>query len=85
MELLPASEDLGAYRKAEDVVDRAIQWLGGQSKARPFFLFVHLFDPHMDYNPPPPHGATFAGGSGGNVEGTYASLQPYIKGLHPDP
>ena len=85
VELLPASEDLGAYRKAEDVVDRAIEWLGGQSKARPFFLFVHLFDPHMDYSPPPPHDATFPGGSGGNVEGTYASLQPYIKGLHPDP
>jgi arylsulfatase A-like enzyme len=84
-ELLPAGEDLGAYRKAEDVVDRAIEWLGGQSKAQPFFLFVHLFDPHMDYSPPPPYDTTFPGGSGGKVEGTYASLQPYIKGLHADP
>lgn len=84
MELLPASEDLGAYRKAEGVVDRAIDWLGGQSEAQPFFLFVHLFDPHMDYSPPPPYDTTFRAGDVGKVDGTYAGLEPYIKGLHPE-
>jgi choline-sulfatase len=40
-------------RRASVVVDRAISWLnhpGGQ----PFFLWVHLYDPHDPYDPPPP-------------------------------
>src|SRR5689334_18784824 len=40
-------------RRAAAVVDRAIAWLGSQS-AKPFFLWVHLFDPHSPYDPPAP-------------------------------
>jgi arylsulfatase A-like enzyme len=85
VELLPEDEDLGAYRRAEEVVDRAIQWLDGLAADEPFFLFVHLFDPHMDYRPPPPYDTQFEGGEGGLADGTYASLQPYIRGLHEQP
>jgi arylsulfatase A-like enzyme/Flp pilus assembly protein TadD len=38
-------------RRAGAVVDRAIAWLGSQS-GKPFFLWVHLFDPHSPYDPP---------------------------------
>ncbi|MGI8783577.1 MAG: sulfatase-like hydrolase/transferase [Acidobacteriota bacterium] len=38
-------------RRADETVGRVLQWLP-QAKA-PFFLWVHLFDPHHDYNPPP--------------------------------
>jgi arylsulfatase A-like enzyme len=41
-------------RTADAVVDRALAWLAGRDRARPFFLWVHLFDPHMPYVPPPP-------------------------------
>ena len=40
-------------RRAEEVVDRAVKWLGAQS-GKPFFLWVHVYDPHIPYNPPAP-------------------------------
>lgn len=44
-------------RKASVVVDRAIDWLSKRSSDKPFFLWVHIYDPHIPYNPP----AEFAG------------------------
>jgi len=40
-------------RRGSDTVDRALQWLGTQS-GKPYFLWVHLYDPHMPYDPPSP-------------------------------
>jgi tetratricopeptide (TPR) repeat protein len=40
-------------RKAVKSVDRAVKWLHAESD-RPFFLWLHLFDPHHPYDPPPP-------------------------------
>lgn len=37
--------------RAGPVVDRAAAWLE-RNRDRPFFLFVHLFDPHTPYAPP---------------------------------
>jgi len=44
-------------RNAARVVESATGWLEtwqAAGRAKPFFLFVHFFDPHMQYNPPPP-------------------------------
>ena len=38
-------------RRADVVVDRALEWLRHHQEA-PFFLVVHMFDPHMNYDPP---------------------------------
>ena len=38
-------------RRGSDTVDRALQWLNTQS-GKPYLLWVHLYDPHMPYNPP---------------------------------
>src|SRR6266700_3701998 len=40
-------------RPANEVVDQALKWLAKPRNA-PFFLWVHLYDPHHPYNPPPP-------------------------------
>ncbi|MCU1269912.1 MAG: hypothetical protein JWN74_1206 [Acidobacteriaceae bacterium] len=40
-------------RPANEVVDQALKWLAKPRKG-PFFLWVHLYDPHHPYNPPPP-------------------------------
>ena len=40
-------------RRGGDTVDRALHWLDGQS-GKPYFLWVHLYDPHMPYDPPSP-------------------------------
>ena len=49
-----------AERPAGQVVDRAVRWLKGQS-GKPFFLWVHVFDPHAPYAPPAPYKQRYAG------------------------
>jgi len=44
-------------RTAGETIDRALDWL--ESAPRPFFLWLHLFDPHLAYEPPPPHDTAF--------------------------
>ncbi|GAI04037.1 unnamed protein product, partial [marine sediment metagenome] len=39
-------------RRAEVVVEKALNWLDNQST--PWFLWIHCFDPHQRYNPPEP-------------------------------
>jgi arylsulfatase A-like enzyme len=48
-----------AERPADQVVDAALEWLG--SAPGRFFLWVHLYDPHADYRPPPGFASAFAG------------------------
>jgi len=48
-----------AQRTAADTVDRAVRWLDGQS-GKPFLLWVHLYDPHLPYSPPPPFREKYA-------------------------
>ena len=45
---------LEAERPGRDVMDRALGWLRGLRKddARPFFVWVHLYDAHAPYQPP---------------------------------
>ena len=44
-----------ASDRAGEVVSKAIRWLQGQVAQAPFFLWLHLFDPHMPYAPPAPY------------------------------
>ncbi len=46
-------------RPADKTVDRALGWLKAEAD-HPFFLWVHLFDPHDPYDPPPPYKKTYA-------------------------
>jgi len=39
-------------RPAAEVTDAAIAWLAARDRTRPFFLWVHYFDPHFPYAPP---------------------------------
>ncbi len=47
-------------RKADEVADAFIAWLGTKPRDR-FFSWVHFFDPHAPYEPPPPYKERFAG------------------------
>ncbi len=42
-----------ASRPANITIDHALEWLNGQGGSKPFFMWVHLFDAHEPYNPPP--------------------------------
>ena len=46
-------------RRAADVARDVTQWLA--AAPHPFFLWVHLYDPHAPYDPPPAFAARFAG------------------------
>jgi arylsulfatase A-like enzyme/Flp pilus assembly protein TadD len=48
-------------RRAGDVVGHALLWLKKRpANAPPFFLWVHLYDPHDPYDPPEPYKSKFA-------------------------
>ncbi|HEY0781826.1 MAG TPA: sulfatase, partial [Thermoanaerobaculia bacterium] len=51
---------LEAERPGDQVVDRALAWLG-KTDARPYFLWVHLYDAHAPYTPPSPQRERHAG------------------------
>ena len=40
-------------QRAGETVEAALTWLQQADKSQPFFLWVHLFDPHDPYDPPP--------------------------------
>ncbi len=47
-------------RRADHTTDHAIRWLQeSRDPERPFFLFVHYFDAHLPYQPPPPYRERF--------------------------
>jgi len=45
-------------RPANEVIDQALKWLA-KPRQRPFFLWVHLYDPHHPYHPPAPFNETY--------------------------
>ena len=47
-----ATDRLQADRPANEVVNRAIALLGKTVADRPWFLWVHVYDPHAPYTPP---------------------------------
>ena len=51
-------------RKAGESVTRALRWLNknrAQSSRRPFFFWLHLYDPHSPYDPPEPFHTRYRG------------------------
>ena len=67
--------------KAEEVTACVSRWLQ-QKHDQPVFLFVHYFDPHMNYEPPPPFDAAFDTDYQGEASGEFDWLRRYIKYVH---
>jgi arylsulfatase A-like enzyme/Flp pilus assembly protein TadD len=67
-------------RRAEAVVGAALAWLDG--RAGPWFVWVHVFDPHQPYEPPPPYAARYKddpyGGEVAYVDASLARLFAYL-------
>ncbi|HWZ82003.1 MAG TPA: sulfatase-like hydrolase/transferase [Terriglobales bacterium] len=54
-------KDIGLVdRRAEESVTHALEWLKKTPK-RPFFLWLHLYDPHNPYDPPEPYRTEYKG------------------------
>jgi tetratricopeptide (TPR) repeat protein len=59
----PAGGETPEQRSGADTVERALAWVGEQGLAgsgKPFFLFVHLYEPHTPYEPPQPFAVQYA-------------------------
>jgi arylsulfatase A-like enzyme/Tfp pilus assembly protein PilF len=46
-------------RRADEVVKAATEWIGSH-RSQPELVWLHLFDPHSPYTPPPPYAAKYA-------------------------
>jgi arylsulfatase A-like enzyme/Tfp pilus assembly protein PilF len=67
-------------RPAAAVTAAALEWLGEVDG--PFFLFVHYYDPHADYTPPPAFASRFAGRPyEGEIASVDAALGELLAGL----
>lgn len=69
-----ASARLESERTADKVVSAAREWLTRVDTRRPFFLWVHLYDPHAPYTPPPEY-LRKANGSAYDGEVAFADSQ----------
>ena len=74
--------DLGeVQRPGNEVVDAALAWLD-TAKAKPFFAWVHLYDPHVPYAPPEPYASAYARrGPAGLYDGEIAFMDEQIGRL----
>ncbi|HEY7512342.1 MAG TPA: sulfatase-like hydrolase/transferase [Vicinamibacteria bacterium] len=70
-----------AERAGARAVEAAVRWLGEQPGA-PRFCFVHLYEPHFPYTPPPPFAERFAARPyDGEVAAADAALEPLLRPL----
>jgi arylsulfatase A-like enzyme/Flp pilus assembly protein TadD len=67
-------------RRGMDVVGHAIAWLN-KNRQSPFFLWIHLYDPHAPYDPPPPYDKRFADPYDGEVAYADAALGKFFTYL----
>ena len=75
-------ENLAAERSADAVHDAFSSWLKGRTGGRPFFAWVHLYDPHAPYTPPEPFRKIYAGDPyAGEVAYTDAVVGKIIEDL----
>ncbi len=54
-------------RGADSVAASFLSWFDHRDKKKPFFAWVHFYDPHADYEPPAPFGPAAGGDYAGEV------------------
>jgi arylsulfatase A-like enzyme len=77
-----------AQRDGARVVDGAVKWLRDHEAAepdRPFFLWVHLFDPHTLYSPPENLARRFYEGDPRAGDGPALADEPFLEGWNYPP
>jgi arylsulfatase len=69
-----------AQRRAPQTVQRALRWLARPDE-KPRFLWLHCFDPHYPYTPPPPYDRLFYPEYSGPADGSIRFIAG-IQGRH---
>jgi hypothetical protein len=82
--LLPLAGELSkSQRRADVVTNRALTLVKSFGPA-PYFLFVHYFDAHMFYDPPPGHAALHPGRPyDGEISFVDAEIGRLLRGIGP--
>ncbi len=62
-------------RLADESLDDALQWLDARDPSRPFFLLLHVFDVHHQFNAPEPARGTFTDAFADRYGDTLATLE----------
>jgi arylsulfatase A-like enzyme len=73
-----ALPDLGGDRGAAETTDLALGWLR-EVGGGPFFLWVHYWDPHMQYEPPAELAARYYPGDRAAGDGPRLAEHPYFR------
>ena len=61
--------------KANITTDAALRWLDANAKSsKPFFLWLHYYDPHYPYEPPPPFDTMYDPEYTGSVDGSMKTV-----------
>ncbi len=75
----------GSQRPGAETVRRAAGWLGDtlerEGNDAPFFLFVHLYDPHSPYDPPAPFATRYADPYDGEIAAADAAVGSLLETL----
>ena len=73
-------------RRGSDTVAAALAWIGGgdagapPASARPWFVWVHLYEPHFPYAPPEPYASRYGAAPYlGEVAAADAALAPLLQ------
>ncbi len=84
---LLATGDLQTQRTSPYLVEAVRKWLSNwrdHDSERPFFIFLHMFDVHYDFNPPAPYDSMFDPGYEGPVDGLdFFDSDLYHKDMDP--
>lgn len=76
---------LRRYRTADQVTDAALSWLEAHGEER-YFLFLHYFDPHIQYGPPRQYLEMFTGPRPKRIAMPFVDHDPAREGkLKPNP
>jgi len=67
-------------RPGREVVDQALEWLDAD-RARPFFAWVHLYDPHAPYEAPEPFRSQFPATASGAYDAEIAAADAQVGRL----
>lgn len=70
--VLPSEEERDRVHQditSPRIAELASDWLA-ENAAKPFFLFLHFWDVHYDYTPPPPYDQLFNPGYAGDIDGS---------------
>ena len=76
------SDALGlAQRPGGEAARRLEEWGAAQAAGKPFFLFLHLYEPHAPYEPPAPFDGRYASAYDGEVAAADAIVGEFLERL----